>query len=92
MSSYPKRLQLYLSDELSKLAMDEAKTRGISIAAVIREALAEYFAKREGMESDDPIWKIPAVSRTYDSRSPGDLSSKRNEYLYGREDEDEDEA
>lgn len=26
------------------------------------------------------------------SRSPGDLSSKHNEYLYGREDEDEDEA
>lgn len=86
MSSYNKRLQLYLSEELSKLAMDEARARGTSIAAVIREALTEYFTRKERMESDDPIWKIGEMSRTYDSQSPGDLSSRHDEYLYGRED------
>ncbi len=84
MGSYPKRLQLYLSEELFNLAVNEAKTRGVTIATVIREALAEYLKDKEIVESDDPIWKIAELSKTYDSRSPGDLSIRHNEYLYGK--------
>lgn len=85
MGFYPKRLQLYLSKELFNLALDEAKTRGVSIAAVVREALMEYLTKRKRAESEDPIWNILDISRTYESQSPGDLSSRHDDYLYGRE-------
>ena len=86
MSVYPKRQQIYLSEELSRRAVDEAKARGVSIAAVIREALTEYLAKRNKVDSEDPIWKIPEISETYESQSAGDLSSRHDEYLYGRAD------
>jgi hypothetical protein len=84
MGSYPKRLQLYLSDELFNLALNEAKARGVTIASVVRNALTEYLKKEEGVGTEDPIWKVAEICSTYDSHSPGDLSSKHDEYLYGK--------
>lgn len=48
-----KKTMMYLPDEMHRYLVREAKARGISMAEVAREAIAQYQATREGASGAD---------------------------------------
>lgn len=75
-----KRMQLYLTQEDYNHLRDMANERGLSLAAVIREAIHEYLQKAEqrtGWEAD-PLSKMVGFFA-----GEKDLSERHDEYLYG---------
>ncbi|MBC7341277.1 MAG: CopG family transcriptional regulator [Clostridia bacterium] len=77
------RTQIYLSEKLYKRVKARAAKTGKSMAEQIRESLERYLDEKEAAEAkpDDPIWKLAGQIQS----TEGDLSSKHDTYLYGKE-------
>lgn len=76
-----KRAQVYLPPDLYSLVERRAHKKGMSVSALIREAIREHL-QREGREIDwerDPLWNAVAVMKS----GRGDLSVKHDATLYG---------
>lgn len=81
MHSTEKRTQLYLPVNLYQAAWRLARERGLSLAAVVRQALEDYLgraSKTKGDWKNDPLNKLVG----FVSKGPSDLSEKVDEFLY----------
>lgn len=72
------RLQLYLEPEQYQFLVREAKREG-SVAGVVRNLIDEKLRAKK--LADDPIGRLGSLAA---SGAPEDLSSRHDEYLYGR--------
>ena len=77
------RTQVHLSEVDYRRAVRYARQRSLSLAGVVREALAEYLAGRERRgapaEGSDPIDRLPGL--VADAAGPGDVARRHDEYL-----------
>ncbi|HEY7677108.1 MAG TPA: hypothetical protein VIG69_08550 [Candidatus Methylomirabilis sp.] len=75
-----KRTQISLAQREYDFVRREAKRRGMSMAAVVRELIRDRMGKQSRLPPDHPLRNIIALGR-------GDgapVSEKHDEYLYGR--------
>lgn len=81
MHTTEKRAQLYLPIPLYQAAWKAAKERGLSLAALVREAL-EFYLDRISKKSGD--WKKDSLNDLvgFVSNGPKDLSEKVDHFLY----------
>lgn len=70
-----RRTMLFLDDRLLKQLKQAARSEGRSFAAVVREALAEYVARRRG-----PGSRLPSIAGAYDS-GRSDTAERAEEIL-----------
>ncbi len=75
-----KRTQIYIDEELDERLRAAAAEDGSSAAALIREAVREYLARRRGTPAGDPILDLAGA---YISARP-EASSEHDRLLYGR--------
>lgn len=81
MAHTEKRTQLYLSAEQHAAVQRLARQRGLSMAAVVREAiqaLVESTLARQPADGADPLADLIGVFE-----GPGDLAERHDDYLYG---------
>jgi hypothetical protein len=77
----PKRTQLYLSLEQFHALRRIAETEKDSIAAVVRNAISEYLAKRKVVV--DKGWENDPINKAIGSfEAEEDLSVNHDRYLY----------
>ncbi len=75
-----KRTQISLAKTEHEFVRREARRRGTSMAAIIRELVRDRMGRRQRLPPDHPLRNIVALGR-------GDgapVSEKHDEYLYGR--------
>lgn len=73
------RTQIYLDEELKEGLRAVAEREGRSLAAVLRDAAAEYISRRESGEESDPLLALIGIGGG--SNKDGALDHDR--YLYG---------
>ena len=73
-----KRTQLYLSAQQHAAVLRIAHQRGLSMACVVREALATYVASSLMRQSsdEDPLADLVGIFE-----GPGDLAERHDDYL-----------
>ena len=77
------RTTIMLPPELKTRAANQAKKKKISLGQYIREALKTSLDMEGRAEADDdPLFLDKAV---FDGKTPGDLASDHDRYLYGDE-------
>ncbi len=76
------RMQIYLTEELYDQLKQKSKQSGRPMAEHVRESLDKYLAEPEiaSIAEEDPIWNITGRVKS----AEGDLSTKHDQYLYGR--------
>ena len=75
------RTTIMLPPDLKMRASSQAKKRGVSLGQFIREALENSLStENPNKASDDPLFLDSAVFR---GKTPKDLASKHDKYLYG---------
>ncbi len=85
------RTQIYLEPIQHKALKEIARARSVSMAQVVREAVAAYLGRdRKTALSDeeylsDPIWRLPEVGAAFDDSGCGDMAENHDAYLYGPE-------
>ncbi len=79
---YPVRIQVELSEELHSHLAQEARAKGLSMAEIVRQALAEYFSSDGEPHPDDPIWAWGGASEVCGSSGITDLAANHDRYLY----------
>jgi hypothetical protein len=76
-----KRTQLYLPQELHQKAKNVAEAENISMAALVRKALKEYFQKFQSEKEKD--WKKDPLNNTIGFfEGDENLSESHDKYLY----------
>jgi predicted transcriptional regulator len=70
-----RRTSLFLDDQLIKRMQKLARSRGVSFATVVREALAQYAAEAE------PAAGIPSIAGRFSSGT-SDTSERVDELLW----------
>lgn len=76
-----KRAQLYLPQELYQKAKNVAEAENISMAALVRKALKEYFQKFQSEKEKD--WEKDPLNKTIGFfEGDEDLSESHDKYLY----------
>lgn len=83
------RTQIYLPDDLHQALKNEAKTRGVSFAHVVRlliskEHLNEKGQKKQGKVLNKTAEGLLKIAGTT-NKGPSDLGSRHDLYLYGFE-------
>ena len=82
-----RRKQIYLTEDHARRLRELAAARGVSEAALIREALDTFlpakFMKRPQLKSmkDHPMWKLMGIASSPDA--PVDGAENHDHYLYG---------
>jgi predicted DNA-binding protein len=86
------RTQVYLPQDIYEKLRSRADEEGITMAAQIREALAEYVVekpekKEHILTADDPIWELIGIGES----GITDGSVNHDKYIYTRDwDKEED--
>jgi hypothetical protein len=76
------RLQISLTETQYEFLKSESFISGQSMAAVLRELLAQIIANRQqAVLENDPIWEVIGVAAEIDG--PTDVSANVDKYLYG---------
>jgi len=76
------RTTVVLPPRLKELAMERARTQGISFGELVRRALEEQVSTPPGAKkTGDPFWDNLAV---YDTEGPTDVAENHDDYLYGK--------
>jgi hypothetical protein len=76
------RLQISLTEEQYEFLKSESFITNQSMAAVLRELLAEVIqARQQALLADDPIWSVIGVGEEIEA--PTDISANVDKYLYG---------
>lgn len=95
MSISEKRTQIYLTQEQHEELQKAAAERSVSMAHVVREAVATYLAEPSGVAElprgldaeaylADSAWRIPEVGESFeDADWPDDAAENHDTYLYG---------
>lgn len=77
-----KRTQLYLPFDLFQAAKQMARSRGVSLAALAREALQDYLSRHKTQKKNnwqkDPLAKLCG----FIEKGPIDLSEQVDHHLY----------
>jgi len=75
-----KRTQIYLTLSQHSALVRAARTRNVSLAEVVREAVNAYLTRKPGPEpgGSDPLADLIGCFE-----GPGDLSDRHDDYLYG---------
>jgi hypothetical protein len=74
-----KRTQVYLTHAQHAALLRAARTRNVSLAEVVREAVDAYLTRKPARErGDDPLADLIGFVN-----GPGDLSERHDDYLYG---------
>jgi hypothetical protein len=76
------RTTIVLPDDLKERAQRQAQERGVSLAALIRDALESHLAGTGASAADDPMLSDRAV---WTGESPRDLAARHDDYLYADE-------
>ena len=74
------RTTIMLPRDLKERASREARSRGISLGELIREALAALIRRDNESSADDPLIADRAV---YDGPIPADTAERHDDLLYG---------
>lgn len=74
-----RRTQIYLEEDLKAALHALAEQQGRSLAAVVRDAAAEYLARREGAGEIDPLLALIGIGHG----GPDDGALNHDHYLYG---------
>jgi post-segregation antitoxin (ccd killing protein) len=83
------RTTIVLPDELKAQAIKQARAKGISFGALIREAVEKFLAEpAEDASQRSRRQAIAAMLRFGENApaGPHDLSERLDDYLYGRQD------
>jgi hypothetical protein len=80
-ASSMQRTTIMLPRDLKQRAAREARSRGVSLGELIREALASLLRSDPEAAGVDPMIGDTAV---YDGPVPADTSERHDEQLYGR--------
>ena len=75
-----KRTQIYLTRSQHSALQRAARTRNVSLAEVVREAVDAYLTRKPGPEPGGPD---PLADLIGCFEGPGDLSDRHDDYLYG---------
>jgi hypothetical protein len=75
------RTTIMLPRDLKERAAREARSRGVSLGELIREALAGLLRGEQDPTGQDPLLGDTAV---YEGPVPADTSERHDELLYGR--------
>ncbi len=75
------RTQISLEHEQYRLLGAEARRKGISLSALIRNLVEEYFGSEKPSEQD-PLEAVIGIG----SGTGGSVGREHNRYLYGRDD------
>lgn len=78
-SEIVERTQIYLDDDLKRHLRARARTEGRSLAAVVRDAAAEYLARRDEVPDADPLLGLIGIGEG----GPPDGAVNHDAYLYG---------
>jgi hypothetical protein len=73
------RTTIMLPQELKSRALRKARSKGISLAELIRLALESQLAEARDPRDADPLMKDSAI---FDGEAPEDLSANHDAYLY----------
>ncbi len=91
MSSAGKRTQIYLTEEQHRAASALARRKGISLAAVVREALGRYIATEQSAGEtewqDDPALALVGKLELPELPRDVDLSDAIDRVVYEADDE-----
>jgi predicted transcriptional regulator len=79
------RTQIYLDEELKEALRAVAEREGRSLAAVVREAVAEYVSTRRDVAEDDPLLALIGIG----GGTITDGAINHDHYLYGAPKEEE---
>lgn len=78
------RTQLLLPGDLHQRAVEAARTRGMSLGHLVREALAEYLARSGSVKPADDAVDGVLLAEPFDDPTPDPhLSVDVDHYLYG---------
>ncbi len=85
------RTQIYLEREQHDALKQAAERREVSMAQVVREAVARYLVEEEGLGGGldpetylaDPAWTLPEVAEGIGGSGSPDGASRLEEDLYG---------
>jgi hypothetical protein len=87
------RTQIYLERRQHQALKRAAKKRSVTMAQVVREAVATYLAEEPEPERDprraeqaylaDPIWKLPEIAAAIGGSGKGADASHLEDELYG---------
>jgi hypothetical protein len=87
------RTQIYLERWQHQALKRAAKRRAVTMAQVVREAVASYLADEPEPERDprdnrqtylaDPLWKLPEIAETIGGSGEHAEASRLEEELYG---------
>jgi hypothetical protein len=77
-----KRTQIQLTDKQYKLLKEISSERKISMAEVVREAVAHYSATSAVMDKDSRIREAMSIVGKYNS-GKNDIAAGHDEYLAG---------
>ena len=92
MSELDIRTQIYLAKEQHEALKQKATEKSVSMAHLIREAVATYLVQLDKEETEvdsqtylnDPIWQIPTIAQELGPSGFSDLAENHDEYLYGQ--------
>lgn len=87
MSTYEIRTQIYLEQAQHEALKQLAAEKSVSMAQLIREAVAAYIVQEQGdfdLEAymDDPLWQIPDIAEELGPSGFTDGSVNHDSYLY----------
>jgi hypothetical protein len=97
MSELDIRTQIYLSKEQHEMLKEKAGEKSVSMAHLIREAVAAYLIELEktgpGLSGEDyltdPVWQIPEMVKEWKPSGIRDLAENHDYYLYDLDKPDE---
>ncbi|MGH2727860.1 MAG: CopG family transcriptional regulator [Actinomycetota bacterium] len=73
------RTQIYLEEELKEGLRSLAEREGRSLAAVVRDAAAEYLSRHADGDETDPLLALIGIGRS----ASEDGALNHDHYLYG---------
>jgi hypothetical protein len=87
------RTQIYLERRQHQALKRAARKRCVTMAQVVREAVADYLAAEPGPERDprrderaylaDPIWSLPEIAESIGGSGDSADASRLEDELYG---------
>jgi hypothetical protein len=87
------RTQIYLERRQHQALKRAAKRRSVTMAQVVREAVATYLAEEQEVKTDprrdgkaylaDPLWKLPEIAEAIGGSVAGADASHLKDELYG---------
>ena len=73
------RTQIYLEENQYQLLRSQARRKGKSLAAIIREILQTHLGGRQNVTAQDPFRRVVGIGEGDGSR----VAENCEEYLYG---------